>query len=171
MRKKLAPLNISESIITEVDSTLGIEHELHDPDGNSIGICRRAFDVAYQQRPVPIRHIALYTPNPQRMADFYCKVLDMKEVERTDRSSIFVSDGYFNLALCINARKSPWDSIILASMLEATTRCKRGRKRPEFAAARRVLSEFRSPSIAYTIRGERHRYFAEGMASLEEKVP
>jgi catechol 2,3-dioxygenase-like lactoylglutathione lyase family enzyme len=48
---------------------------------------------------VPIRHIALYTPDPQRLANYYCRVLDMKEVDRTDRASIFVSDGYFNLAL------------------------------------------------------------------------
>ncbi|MGH7871093.1 MAG: VOC family protein [Candidatus Binatia bacterium] len=107
MRKKLAPLNISDSIINEVASTMGIEHELRDPDENAIGICKRAFDVAYQRRPVPIRHIALYTPNPQRLADFYCKVLDMKEVERTDRSSIFVSDGYFNLALLYQRKEEP----------------------------------------------------------------
>jgi catechol 2,3-dioxygenase-like lactoylglutathione lyase family enzyme len=55
--------------------------------------------VSFRQGPVSIRHIALYTPNPQRLADFYCQILDMKEVERTDRSSIFVSDGYLNLAL------------------------------------------------------------------------
>jgi catechol 2,3-dioxygenase-like lactoylglutathione lyase family enzyme len=56
---------------------------------------------------VPIRHIALYTPDPQRMADYYCKVLDMKEVEKTDRSSIFVSDGYFNLALLYQRKEEP----------------------------------------------------------------
>jgi catechol 2,3-dioxygenase-like lactoylglutathione lyase family enzyme len=77
----------------------GVEFELRDPDGNTVGVCRRAFDVAYERRPVPIRHIALYTPNPQRMADYYGRLFDMKEVDRTDRSSIFVSDGYLNLAL------------------------------------------------------------------------
>jgi catechol-2,3-dioxygenase len=41
------------------------------------------------------------------MADFYCQVLDMKEVERTDRSSIFVSDGYFNLALLFQRKEEP----------------------------------------------------------------
>jgi len=107
MRRKLAPLKIPESIITEVDSKLGLEHELRDPDENRIGVCKRAFDVAYQQRPVLIRHIALYTPHPQQLADFYCKVLDMKEVERTDRSSIFVSDGYFNLALLYQRKEEP----------------------------------------------------------------
>ena len=105
--KKLAQVNIPETELVAVQSLTGVEYELRDPDGNTIGICRRAFDVAYEKRPVPIRHIALYTPNPQRMADFYCKVLDMKEVEKTDRSSIFVSDGYFNLALLFQRKEEP----------------------------------------------------------------
>ncbi len=105
--KKLAQVNDSETDLVAVQSLTGVEYELHDPDGNTVGICRRAFDVAYEKRPVPIRHIALYTPNPQRMADFYCKVLDMNEVEKTDRSSIFVSDGYFNLALLFQRKEEP----------------------------------------------------------------
>lgn len=105
--KKLVHAGASESSLVEVDTSTGVEYELHDPDENTIGVCRRAFDVAYQQRPVPIRHIALYTPNPQRMADYYCQVLDMKEVERSDRSSIFVSDGYINLALLYQRREEP----------------------------------------------------------------
>lgn len=105
--KKLAHINMPETDLAAVQSLTGVEYELHDPDGNTVGICRRAFDVAYEKRPVPIRHIALYTPNPQRMADFYCKVLDMKEVEKTDRSSIFVSDGYFNLALLYQRKEEP----------------------------------------------------------------
>ena len=105
--KKLSHVDMQESSLAAVDSLTGAEFELHDPDGNTVGICRRAFDVAYEPRPVPIRHIALYTPHPQRMADFYCKVLDMKEVEKTDRSSIFVSDGYFNLALLYQRREEP----------------------------------------------------------------
>jgi catechol-2,3-dioxygenase len=107
VRKKLAHVNAVETNLVEVDSHTGTNYELRDPDGNAIGICHRAFDVGYEQRPVPIRHIALYTPNPQRMADFYCKVLDMKEVERSDRSSIFVSDGYINLALLYQRKEEP----------------------------------------------------------------
>ncbi len=107
IRKKLADVNVVEANLAEVDSYTGTNYELCDPDGNTIGICHRAFDVGYEKRPVPIRHIALYTPNPQRMADFYCKVLDMKEIERTDRSSIFVSDGYMNLALLYQRKEEP----------------------------------------------------------------
>jgi catechol 2,3-dioxygenase-like lactoylglutathione lyase family enzyme len=107
MRKKLSFVNLLESDNRDLNSATGAEFTMHDPDGNRVDICRRAFDVAYEQRPVPIRHIALYTPNPQRLADFYCKVLDLKEVERTDRSSIFVSDGYFNLALLYQRKEEP----------------------------------------------------------------
>jgi catechol-2,3-dioxygenase len=105
--KKLAHVSMQESDLAAVESVTGVEFQIHDPDGNTVGICRRGFDVAYEKRPVPIRHIALYTPNPQRVADFYCKVLDMKEVERTDRSSIFLSDGYFNLALLYQRKEEP----------------------------------------------------------------
>ncbi len=107
IRKKLPHVGIDESAISEVRSAAAIDHEFKDPDGNLIGINSRAFDVAYAARLVPIRHIALYTPNPAKLAEFYCKVLDMKEVERTDRSSIFVSDGYFNLALLYQRKEEP----------------------------------------------------------------
>jgi catechol 2,3-dioxygenase-like lactoylglutathione lyase family enzyme len=107
IHKKLAHANIRDSDLTEVQSVTGVEYELRDPDGNTVGICRRAFDTAFETRPVPIRHIALFTPAPQRLADFYCKVFDMKEVDRTDRSSIFVSDAYINLALLYQRKEEP----------------------------------------------------------------
>jgi catechol 2,3-dioxygenase-like lactoylglutathione lyase family enzyme len=99
IRIKLARTAAADQSLVERNASTGIEYEIRDPDGNLIGLCERAFDVSFRQGPVSIRHIALYTPNPQRLADFYCQILDMKEVERTDRSSIFVSDGYLNLAL------------------------------------------------------------------------
>jgi catechol 2,3-dioxygenase-like lactoylglutathione lyase family enzyme len=104
---KLANLNIAPSELREVNSVAGIDHELRDPDGNLLGISRRAFDGAYERRPVPIRHIALYTPHPERLRDFYCGVFGMKEVDQTDRSSIFVSDGYVNLALLYQRAEEP----------------------------------------------------------------
>jgi catechol 2,3-dioxygenase-like lactoylglutathione lyase family enzyme len=107
MGKKLAHAGMPESSLVPVETVTGVEFELRDPDGNSVGVCRRAFDVAYEKRPAPIRHVALYTPNPQRMADFYCQLFDMKEVEKSDRSSIFVSDGYLNLALLYQRKEEP----------------------------------------------------------------
>jgi len=140
IRKRLAHVGMADSQVCEVNSPATIDHELKDPDGNTVGVSRRAFDVAYAARPVPIRHIALYTPNPAKMAEFYCKVLDMKEVERTDRSSIFVSDGYFNLALLYQRKEEPMGlnhfGFHVPSTEEMQTRAeragvRRGAKRPE----------------------------------------
>lgn len=75
------------------------QSQVVDPDGNSINLSEKGFGISAGKSSVQIRHIALYTPHPQRLADFYGSVFEMKEVSRSDRSSIFVSDGYFNLAL------------------------------------------------------------------------
>lgn len=107
LAKKLEQVGIPPASVNPVQSSTGVEFELKDPDSNLVGICRRAFDVAYEERPVPIRHVALFTPHPQRLAEFYCRVFDMKEVDRTDRSSIFVSDGYINLALLYQRKEEP----------------------------------------------------------------
>jgi catechol 2,3-dioxygenase-like lactoylglutathione lyase family enzyme len=107
IRKRLAQTAQQAASPVESSTDSGIDHEMRDPDGNLIGLCNRAFEVSYQKGPVPIRHIALYTPNPRRLADFYCGILGMKEVQRSDRSSIFVSDGYLNLALLYQRTEEP----------------------------------------------------------------
>lgn len=137
---KLIKLSYAESDLREVNAVTGIDHELRDPDGNCVGISRRAFDVAFEQRAVPIRHIALYTPNPQRLRDFYCNLLSMQEVDHTDRSSIFVSDGYLNLALLYQRPEEPMGlnhfGFQVKSNEEMQSRAeragvRRGAKRPE----------------------------------------
>jgi catechol 2,3-dioxygenase-like lactoylglutathione lyase family enzyme len=106
IRKKLAGTAAGDQNLVERDANTGIEYEMRDPDGNLIGFCKGAFDVSF--RPGPCRSsYRRYTPDPQRLADFYCQVLDMQEVERTDRSSIFVSDGYLNLALLYQRKEEP----------------------------------------------------------------
>ena len=108
LHKHLDAWEKNRSSIQEcVPPTAEIEYELQDPDQNIIGLCHRAFDTAYETRPVPIRHVALFTPDPQRLANFYCAVFDMKEVQRSDRSSIFLSDGYVNLALLFQRKEEP----------------------------------------------------------------
>ena len=47
MGKKLASAGVAESSLVQVDTVTGVEFELRDPDGNTVGVCRRAFDVAY----------------------------------------------------------------------------------------------------------------------------
>ena len=44
------------------------------------------------------RHLALLTENPERLAEFYQTVFEMKEVWRSP-GAIYLSDGNINLAL------------------------------------------------------------------------
>ncbi len=73
--------------------------QVADPDGNVIDLAGKSFGAVQEKSPFPIRHLALYTVDPKRLANFYGEVFKMKEVAYSDRSSIFVSDGYFNVAL------------------------------------------------------------------------
>jgi predicted enzyme related to lactoylglutathione lyase len=75
------------------------EGQVSDPDGNLVDLTRRNFGASQERTPFPIRHLALYTAEPKKLSDFYGGVFKMKEVAYSDRSSIFVSDGYFNVAL------------------------------------------------------------------------
>ena len=75
------------------------EWRVADPDGNFIDLSEKSFGATREKSPFPIRHLALYTADPKRLSNFYGSVFEMKEVDYSDRSSIFVSDGYFNVAL------------------------------------------------------------------------
>jgi catechol 2,3-dioxygenase-like lactoylglutathione lyase family enzyme len=46
-----------------------------------------------------IRHIAIYSDNPEKEASFYVRAFELKEVRRSPSGSVFLSDGYINLAL------------------------------------------------------------------------
>lgn len=46
-----------------------------------------------------IRHIAIYSDDPEREANFYVRAFDLKEVRRSPSGSVFLSDGYINIAL------------------------------------------------------------------------
>lgn len=75
------------------------EFQVMDPDKNLIDISSRSFGASTAKTPFPIRHLALFTADPRRLADFYAAAFGLKPVGSTDRGSIFVSDGYFNQAL------------------------------------------------------------------------
>ncbi len=49
-----------------------------------------------------IRHIAIVTTDPARLADFYEKVFDMEVQHRAENGSVFMTDGYLNVALLLN---------------------------------------------------------------------
>ena len=46
-----------------------------------------------------IRHIAFYTDDPEKEADFYVRAFELKRVRTSPTGSVFLSDGYINLAL------------------------------------------------------------------------
>jgi predicted enzyme related to lactoylglutathione lyase len=55
-----------------------------------------------------IRHIALRAEDPAKLATFYEEVFDMKVVGRNEGSgSVFMSDGYLNLAILHNRHEMP----------------------------------------------------------------
>lgn len=45
-----------------------------------------------------IRHVALTTKDPEKVAAFYKEAFEMEEVRRND-NGVFLSDGYINLAI------------------------------------------------------------------------
>ena len=49
-----------------------------------------------------IRHLAIVTTDPGKLADFYERVFEMEVLHRADNGNVFMSDGYMNLALLTN---------------------------------------------------------------------
>ena len=49
-----------------------------------------------------IRHLALKTKTPAKLAEFYTQVFDMKIIHTEKSGSVFLSDGYLTLALLRN---------------------------------------------------------------------
>ena len=46
-----------------------------------------------------LRHFALTTSNPGKVAEFYKDAFDMKEIRRSDNGAVFLTDGYINMAI------------------------------------------------------------------------
>jgi len=46
-----------------------------------------------------IKHIALTTSDPAKAAAFYKEAFGLKEIRRSARGAVFLSDGYINLAI------------------------------------------------------------------------
>lgn len=49
-----------------------------------------------------IKHIAIVTLAPERLATFYQQVFDMKILHRTKTGGVYLTDGYMNVALLPN---------------------------------------------------------------------
>lgn len=46
-----------------------------------------------------IKHLAIVTLDPEKLAKFYCDVFDMEVLHRGGNGGIFITDGYLTLAL------------------------------------------------------------------------
>jgi catechol 2,3-dioxygenase-like lactoylglutathione lyase family enzyme len=46
-----------------------------------------------------IKHIALTTQNPEKVAAFYKEALGLREIRRSPNGAVFLTDGYINLAI------------------------------------------------------------------------
>ena len=46
-----------------------------------------------------LRHLAILTHQPDRLADFYKRVFEMQELYRTKNGSVHLSDDQVNLAI------------------------------------------------------------------------
>ena len=46
-----------------------------------------------------IRHLAITTEEPEKVAAFYMQAFDMKEVSRSPSGSLHLTDGYIDLAI------------------------------------------------------------------------
>ncbi len=58
-----------------------------------------------------LRHLAILTHQPEKMANFYKHVFDLKELYRTKNGSVHLSDGEMNLAILnANDPKEPGHS-------------------------------------------------------------
>ena len=49
-----------------------------------------------------IRHLAIKTKNPARLAEFYAQVFDMKVLHSEKGGAVYMSDGYLTLAILRN---------------------------------------------------------------------
>ncbi len=55
--------------------------------------------VTNTNRKAKVRHIAIKTPDPQRLADYYTKVFGLDVVLKRETGSVYLSDGDLVLAL------------------------------------------------------------------------
>jgi len=70
-----------------------------DPWGNKVDLSSRGF-LGREEKKLPgIRHVVIQTDTPDRAADFYRSVLELRKVGRAPDGTIFLSDGEINLTL------------------------------------------------------------------------
>jgi catechol 2,3-dioxygenase-like lactoylglutathione lyase family enzyme len=58
-----------------------------------------------------IRHVAFFTEDPEKEASFYCRAFDLKRLRQSENGSVWLSDGYINIALIKRAKSTGIDHI------------------------------------------------------------
>ena len=46
-----------------------------------------------------IKHLAIKTVDPERLAKFYVDVFELEIVQRSDKGAVFLTDGYLSIAI------------------------------------------------------------------------
>jgi len=70
-----------------------------DPWGNKVDLSSRGF-LGREEKKLPgVRYVVIQTELPDRAADFYRSVLELREVGRVPDGTVFLSDGEINLTL------------------------------------------------------------------------
>jgi catechol 2,3-dioxygenase-like lactoylglutathione lyase family enzyme len=86
-----ATLAPGPGVVKDLRKAPGNDEE--DSDGRSIQSGREDNAMAR------IKHIALTTQNPDKVAAFYKDALGLKEIRRSPSGAVFLTDGYINLAI------------------------------------------------------------------------
>jgi catechol 2,3-dioxygenase-like lactoylglutathione lyase family enzyme len=108
VNRKLASL---KPAITPVPSPADGRYEdqrFLDPEVNDIELSQRVWDPGPEKKASIARHVAFSAADPDRLAEFYRFVLDMKSVGRlesndTSITTVYLSDGTMNMALVKNS--------------------------------------------------------------------
>lgn len=105
--KRLAELNPPAKLIPSPQDGRWEEFRVIDPEGNVFETAERGWGAETGRKIPAISHVSIKTEDPERLADYYKFVLDLREVRRmelpqTNTKAVFLSDGSFNLGLVKN---------------------------------------------------------------------
>ncbi len=98
-----------ESVVSRLDDSIKrggspqngrpAEMRIIDPWGNNFDLSSRGFLGREERRLPGVRYVVVQTHEPDRAADFYASVLDLREVRREADGTVVLSDGDVTLAL------------------------------------------------------------------------
>ena len=107
VEKRLGELNPPIKLAKRPQDGRYTEFRIHDPDGNGVDIAERGWGTGDEKKIPGVRHVAIKTEDPDRLAAFYKFIFSMREVSRTEipktgTKAVYLSDGTVNLGLVKN---------------------------------------------------------------------